>query len=141
MPPSGIKLPANEIATIKKWINEGAKFDGKDPEENLNTFWHLGVKADTGPKVELAIATGKEKISYATDIAPMLLESCYDCHGGGRRAQGNFNMTTFDGFLRGGNCGHRRYSWQASRQHHREEAQRNRQYEANVRRKGTNGKS
>ena len=31
MPPNGAGIPDEELATLKKWVEEGAKFDGPDP--------------------------------------------------------------------------------------------------------------
>jgi hypothetical protein len=56
-------------------------------------------------KVEVAAATGNEKISFSRDIAPVLVQECANCHGYGQRPAGDLNMTTFRRLLDGGDSG------------------------------------
>ena len=50
-------------------------------------------------------ATGKETVSFAGDVAPLLVESCKGCHINAMRASGGLNMDTFAQLLRGGDSG------------------------------------
>ncbi len=102
MPPNGAGIPDAEFATIKKWITEGAKFDGTDLKANLGML--AGNNAAATPAVEIKVATGKETISFAKDIAPVLASTCVNCHGT-RQPRGNFTLFTFEGLLKGGDSG------------------------------------
>lgn len=44
------------------------------------------------------------EVSFATQVAPVLIEACLSCHGGFETEQG-FNLATFPGLLRGGRSG------------------------------------
>ena len=103
MPPNGNGIPAEELATLKKWILEGATFDGTDSTVNIGTLASASQPA-AGPALTVAAATGKETISFARDIAPVLSKSCTGCHGA-MRPQENFSLLTFDGLLKGGDGG------------------------------------
>ncbi|ADB19047.1 hypothetical protein Psta_4401 [Pirellula staleyi DSM 6068] len=103
MPPSGAGIPEPQLATLKKWITEGAKFDGPDPAANL-TALTAGTPAAAPPMVMVAEATGKETISFAKDIAPVLVASCTGCHGTNRPRE-NFSVFTFESLLKGGDLG------------------------------------
>lgn len=103
MPRGGGKLTAQEFDLLKKWITEGARFDGSDPAMNLASLGSAPAQAPM--KVEVAAATGKEKVSFSRDIAPVLVQECANCHGYGQRPSGDLNMTTFRGLLTGGDSG------------------------------------
>lgn len=107
MPPSGNKVPEEKINAIKAWIKAGAKFDAEDPKANLRVL--VGgpdAKPPEPPKpVEVMEATGKETVSFANDIAPILVANCNGCHYGGNRPSGGLNFTNFAGLLRGGMTG------------------------------------
>ena len=102
MPPNGAGIPDAEFTTIKKWIAEGAKFDGTDVKANVTML--AGNTAAATPMLEIKIATGKETISFSKDIAPVLASTCVNCHGI-RQPRGNFTLFTFEGLLRGGDSG------------------------------------
>lgn len=103
MPPSGQKIPAAEIELIRKWIVEGAKFDGADPTGNIMALATAGTPAAPMPPM-VQQATGKETISFAKDIAPVLAEKCTGCHGTNRPRE-NFSVNTFESLLKGGDAG------------------------------------
>ena len=105
MPPNGAGIPAEELATLTKWVADGAKFDGEDQKMNLNELTR-GLKGVEKPMIAVAMATGKETISFSRDIAPVLAETCARCHGAGpQNPSGNFNLNTFEGLLKGGDAG------------------------------------
>jgi hypothetical protein len=101
MPRGGGKVAPAEYALLQKWIKEGAKFDGKDPMANLAAL-SPDAKAEEPKMLEVVAATGKETVSFAKDIAPILAGTCYNCHGGGQQTRANFNLVTFAGLLKGG---------------------------------------
>lgn len=105
MPPNGNKIPAAEIEVLRKWINEGAKFDGNDPAANITG---LAVATTNTPMPAappmVQQATGKETVSFAKDIAPVLAKTCTGCHGTNRPRE-NFSVNTFESLLKGGDAG------------------------------------
>jgi hypothetical protein len=104
MPPGGNKLSADEQMLLRQWIKEGAKFDGPNPQASLRSLAPGAVPAE--PQVVAVVApSGKETISFAKDIAPVLAANCNGCHVDAQRARGNLNMTNFTAMLRGGDGG------------------------------------
>jgi mono/diheme cytochrome c family protein len=104
MPRGGLSVSAVELGVLKKWITDGAEFDGDDKKKKLA---ELNPDASVGdlPVVKPEFAKGNETVSFKNDIAPLLLANCASCHGLGRRPSGRFNLTTFAGMLRGGENG------------------------------------
>ncbi|MFM8634619.1 MAG: c-type cytochrome domain-containing protein [Planctomycetia bacterium] len=107
MPRGGGKVSPEEITTLVRWIDAGAAYDGGDPMLPLTTWGQSGVQpakpAITAAPV--AVATLKPgDVSFATHVAPVLIEACLSCHGGFETEQG-FNLATFPGLLRGGRSG------------------------------------
>jgi hypothetical protein len=106
MPRGGGKVEDGDLTKLKTWITEGAKFDGPDPKARLTTF----VSADSaagemaGAVSSLNRPTGKETVSFALDIAPVLTSQCLNCHGQ-QNPRGQFSMVNFNAFLRGGASG------------------------------------
>lgn len=99
----GGPLPPDQIALITRWIDQGAKFDGKSESDPLAS----GTPAATqpaAPAVPFGQATGSESVQFVRDLAPTIVSTCIDCHGGMQPA-GRLNLTTFAGLLRGGTSG------------------------------------
>ncbi len=44
-------------------------------------------------------------VSFANDIAPLLVDQCADCHMDSRRVRGGLNLSTFELLMRGGDNG------------------------------------
>jgi len=104
MPRGGGKLQPEEMTRLKQWIKEGAKFDGPAPTAALNSF-AMAVRPEANvPPPPVVKATGKETISFARDIAPLLAQSCGDCHGT-ERPRAMFSANTFQSLLKGGESG------------------------------------
>jgi mono/diheme cytochrome c family protein len=104
MPPSGAGIPDAELATLKRWVQGGAKFDGNDPAAQVASLAAGGNQPAATPAATVQQATGKETVSFALDIAPIFVKNCIECH----RAQNppkNFNLTTMTSLLRGGDSG------------------------------------
>lgn len=104
MPRGGVKVGGEELATLKKWIDEGAKFDGPSRSDQLSRLVPNVPQAEM-PKLEITAATGAESIQFSRDIAPLLVKNCFDCHGPGRQDGGQLSLETFAGVLRGGQSG------------------------------------
>jgi len=104
MPRGGGRISPEQLADLKAWISEGAKFDGPDANANLKTLVP-NANAPATPALTLVRATGSETVSFSNDIAPLLAENCKGCHIGAMRASGNLTMDTFQQLLRGGEGG------------------------------------
>jgi hypothetical protein len=103
MPRGGGRVTPVELTTLKKWIAEGAKFEG-DANAALASIAPASATADM-PRLEVKAATGKETVSFSNDVAPLLIANCFGCHLDGQRASGNLNMNNFTAMLRGGDSG------------------------------------
>ena len=99
MPQGGTKFTDAEITLVVKWIAEGAKFDGMDPAASIAGLTPGGAPAMPN-QPQLARATGREKVAFMRDIAPVLVENCVRCHSG-QQAAGNYSMFTFTNVLSG----------------------------------------
>lgn len=104
MPPSGAGIPDAELATLTKWVEEGAIFDGADPTATLISLLPAGAGQPATPMIKVEAATGKETVSFAKDIAPIFVKSCTGCHGT-NRPRNNFSLNTIEALLRGGDRG------------------------------------
>ena len=103
MPRGGGKVTPAELKILKDWIVAGAKFDGTDPSAPIATG--ATTAEPPRPRLKAMKATGKETVSFAADVAPLLVESCKGCHINAMRASGGLNMDTFAQLLRGGDSG------------------------------------
>lgn len=105
MPPNGKGMPAAELATLQKWVQQGAKFDGKDSAAQVTTYIAASTNATRGaPVATVQQATGKETVSFAKDIAPIFVEHCVGCHGQ-QQPRNNFNLSTITALFKGGDRG------------------------------------
>lgn len=103
MPRGGGKVTPAELKILKDWIVAGAKFDGTDPAAPITA---AATPAEAPrPRLKAMKATGKETVSFAGDVAPLLVESCKGCHINAMRASGGLSMDTFAQLLRGGDSG------------------------------------
>ncbi len=105
MPPSGGGVSKERLELLKRWIAEGARFDGPNPNAPVTAYTKSGntlqAKDSKGPQK----STGRETVSFARDIAPILRENCNGCHIASRQPSGGFRMTTFNDLFRGGQSG------------------------------------
>ncbi len=104
MPRGGLTVSPQEMTLLSRWITQGAKFDGADPNANLR---QLGPGDAPTPQVdppmqELTPAkpTGTETVSFALDLAPILSERCATCHVLNNR--GNLQFANFQQLLGAG---------------------------------------
>ena len=102
MPKGGEPLSDKEIQVITAWVNEGAKFDGADKTTELAS---LDKKpAGPAPRIEIARATGNEKVSFMRDIMPELMDTCGRCHNE-RQKRSGFSVVSFEKVMQGGTSG------------------------------------
>lgn len=107
MPPNGAGIPDAELAILKRWVQEGARFDGPSPTAQLTSYLPAGTStapAPTQPASTVQMATGRETVSFARDIAPVLAEKCTGCHGNDN-PRNNLNLNTMASLIRGGDRG------------------------------------
>ncbi len=104
MPRGGGRISPEQLNDLKTWITEGAKFDGPDANANLRTLVPNGA-ATNNAALTLVRATGNETVSFANEVAPLLMDNCKGCHIGAMRNSGNLSLDTFNQLLRGGDGG------------------------------------
>lgn len=107
MPKGDLKVTETELASLKAWIAEGAKFDGKDQNQPIAEFGGEEQSASATPRIRMdAIRkpTGNETVTFGAHVAPVLVENCGQCHMS-RNPRGGFNMSQFRTFIRGGDSG------------------------------------
>jgi len=98
MPPNGSGIPDGELAVLKKWVEDGARFDGPSPTAQLASLIPGGAQAAAAPAVQQA--TGAETVSFAKDIAPVLAQNCTGCHGTDN-PRANFSLSTMARLMAG----------------------------------------
>jgi mono/diheme cytochrome c family protein len=106
MPRGGGKVSPQDLAVIVKWIDAGARFDGSDPDAALDGAGR-GAAApapSVRPEAMAAVALKPGDVSFASDIAPILLDQCAGCHDA-NQPEGNLSMTTLERLVRGGRGG------------------------------------
>lgn len=111
MPRGGGRVASEDLNRLKRWIDEGARFDGPNPQAALTEL--VAPRSNSSENALTALAeslppeesSSGEGVSFARDIAPILAENCNGCHIGGQRASGNLRMDTFAQLMRGGDSG------------------------------------
>ncbi|MEC9093767.1 MAG: c-type cytochrome domain-containing protein [Planctomycetota bacterium] len=106
MPPNG-KVKAEDLALLKKWIAEGAKFDGENVAAPLNDLAKAAnPSANPMGEAKVVKSTGKETVSFALEIAPVFIQNCNGCHYDiQNNARGGLNLSTFRQIISGGDSG------------------------------------
>jgi hypothetical protein len=107
MPRGGGKVSPEEIGVLMKWIDAGAPYDGADPNAPLDGLARQAtapppVVPPTKPVVAVKLKPGE--VSFAAEVAPVLVENCVGCHDIDQ-PDANLSMITFDRLLRGGRAG------------------------------------
>ena len=103
MPKGGGKVSKPELDVLKAWIAAGAKFDGDSRAQSIANL-APPMTENTPGAAPLNRPKGNETVSFASDIAPILVENCQRCHmiNG---PSGRFSMASFNGLLQGGMSG------------------------------------
>jgi len=106
MPRGGGKLSQLEFDLLKKWINDGAKFDGPDENAAIAKLVPTTTTAAPMPVATPSIveATGKETVSFSKEIASVLAENCNRCHGT-NNPRANFSLANFTALMKGSENG------------------------------------
>ena len=104
MPRGGGKVTPQELQTLKAWIVAGAKFDGADPGAPI-AAGATPPPTTASPRPAARRATGKETVSFAAHVAPLLVDNCKGCHIDAMQTRGGLRMDTFAQMLRGGDSG------------------------------------
>ena len=106
MPKGNLKVEPEELKLLKAWVAQGANFDGNNPNASLASFRPTAPKAPMAPAVDMAsmALTGKETVSFAVHVAPIILDNCAECHIADNRRT-NFSMASLASLLRGGDAG------------------------------------
>jgi len=102
MPKDAAKLADSDMRTIARWIEQGAKFDGKDMDAPIGDT--TMEKPEPPKPVTIVMADGSETVSFKDDIAPWMVNVCMGCHSG-NNPRGKFGFTTFEQLLQGGPTG------------------------------------
>lgn len=103
MPPNGA-VPDAQLARLKKWIADGAAFDGDDPNAQIAAM-NPTPRRERRESLTITPATGNESVSFAIDVAPVLMENCMGCHFEARNVRGGLRIDNFQQLLRGGDSG------------------------------------
>lgn len=103
MPKGGLKVEPNELELLKRWIKQGAKFDGDNPQQRISEF-ATDTPSARATRLVPTKPTGKETVSFGLHVAPILLEHCGECHIN-NNPRGNLNMSSFRSLLAGGDGG------------------------------------
>lgn len=103
MPRGNGKVELAELATLRRWIQQGARFDGSRPDAPLR---QLVVRADLGQTGQVAPqpAAGQESVRFSIDLAPVLASRCGGCHGNAN-PRSQFSVSTFARLRAGGDSG------------------------------------
>jgi len=114
MPRGGAKVSPAELQLLKDWVLGGAKYDAQSPMIPLAMLaasaggaapGSAAMPAEPPRDASLRARTGKETVSFARDIAPILLENCNGCHIDAMQTRGGLRMDTFAAMMRGGDSG------------------------------------
>lgn len=98
MPRGGGKVPAEDLAALVTWIDEGAACD-TDPAAALGNPAAPAVAIPSGP-----VALEPGDVSFAFEVAPVLVANCVGCHDA-MQPDGNLSMVSLASLLRGGRNG------------------------------------
>lgn len=102
MPQGGGTVSKQELDVLKNWIAGGAKFDGDNARQSLADFGPARNRVNTDGMVKAP--SGNETVSFAEDVAPILVQNCQRCHMV-TNPRGGFSMANFRALLRGGDGG------------------------------------
>ncbi len=105
MPKGGAKIEPKELAILRAWMKQGAKYDGDNPRQPLGELTGTPAPPNRNrQRIEPKMPTGKETVSFGLHVAPILLNNCAQCHIN-NNPRSNFSMANFRDLLRGGDGG------------------------------------
>ncbi|MFV0446515.1 MAG: c-type cytochrome domain-containing protein [Planctomycetaceae bacterium] len=104
MPKNEAPLSEDEIRTIAKWVEYGAKFDADNESTPLADFGKPAAKMPAAANVVIPKPTGNETVSFTTDVAPFMANLCVRCHNTNRKS-GGLSLETFHDMMVGGDSG------------------------------------
>jgi hypothetical protein len=107
MPRGGGKVSPEDVGVLMKWIDAGAPFDGPDPNAPIDAMARQATAPPpavepTKPIVAVKLRPGE--VSFAADVAPVLVAQCMGCHDA-MQPEANLSMVTLERLLRGGRGG------------------------------------
>jgi mono/diheme cytochrome c family protein len=111
MPPGDARLSDTDVEKLKKWIANGAVVDIQDTAMNLrqvaaeNGAQPMAAEGGAGATPGYELATGNETVSFALDVAPILVQNCGGCHFEAQNVRGGLSIDNFRQLLRGGDGG------------------------------------
>jgi len=115
--PRGGTVPAAHLQLLKDWVSAGAKYDGNSPLIPLVSMAANAPPLPTTPDMPAPATpttptdpsvrppTGSETVSFAKDVAPLLLKNCNGCHIDAMQTRGGLRMDNFGLLIRGGDSG------------------------------------
>ena len=104
MPRGGGKVSPDDVGTLMKWIDAGAAYDAADPSIPLDQLVRAGVAPPPVAPPAGPVALKPGEVSFAIDVAPVLLKECAGCHGQ-QDPEANLRMTSLEALLKGGRSG------------------------------------
>lgn len=109
MPRGGGKVSPDELGVLMRWIDAGAGFDGADrglPIDAVARAAAAGQQAAVADAAKpiTAVRLQAGDVSFASAVAPILLQHCAGCHDADD-PEGGLSMTSLDSLLRGGRGG------------------------------------
>ena len=107
MPRGGGKVSPEDLGVLMKWIDAGAPYAGPEPNAPIDGLARQATAPPpaappTKPVVAVKLKPGE--VSFAADVAPVLIENCVGCHDVDQ-PDANLSMITFERLLRGGRGG------------------------------------
>ena len=107
MPRGGGKVSPEDLGVLMKWIDAGAPYDGPDPTAPIDGLARQATAPPpavppTKPVVAVKLKPGE--VSFAADVAPVLVAQCVGCHDA-MQPEANLSMVTLERLLRGGRGG------------------------------------
>ncbi len=104
MPRGGGKVSPDEVGTLMKWIDAGAAYDAADPTIPLDQLVRAAAVPPPVAPPPGPVALKPGEVSFAIDVAPVLLKECAGCHCQ-QDPEANLRMTSLESLLKGGRSG------------------------------------